>query len=164
MPFLKLRSLHSSTLDIYQFWSSLFNMASIKIQQKNHSTQESTNQSSSEYSVTSHSRVEYSGHIQAVLDALLTLTFGSVQRSTTEAKLSQILSSRLEDYTKTGTSDYIKNFAWEDQRWKRCYIIHIAPRGVNSTILFVYRTGYAYGKEPEGLQRIFLGPFSTVRC
>ena len=38
---------------------------------------------------------------------------------------------------------------------------HIAPRGVNSTILFVYRTGYAYGKKPKGFQKVFLGPFST---
>ena len=26
---------------------------------------------------------------------------------------------------------YIKNFAWEDQRQKRCYIFHIVPQGVN---------------------------------
>ena len=44
---------------------------------------------------------------------------------------------------------------------KQCYIVHIAPRGVNSAILSVYRTGYAYGKEPKGLQKIFLGPFSA---
>ena len=50
---------------------------------------------------------------------------------------------------------YIKNFAWEDQRWKQCCIVHIALRGVNSATLFVYRTGYVYGKEPEGFQRFF---------
>ena len=55
---------------------------------------------------------------------------------------------------------YIKNFAWGDQRQKQCYIVHVAPRGVNSAILFVYRTGYAYGKELEGFQKIFLGPFT----
>ena len=27
----------------------------------------------------------------------------------------------------------IKNFAWEDKRWKQCYIVHIALQGVNST-------------------------------
>ena len=40
-------------------------------------------------------------------------------------------------------------------------IVHIAPLAVNSAILFIYRTGYAYGKEPEGFQKILLGPFST---
>ena len=55
----------------------------------------------------------------------------------------------------------IKNFAWEDQRRKRCYIVYIAPQGVNSAILFVYRTGYAYGKELESFQKVFLSPFST---
>ena len=54
---------------------------------------------------------------------------------------------------------YIKNIAQEDQRLKRCYIFHIALRGVNCTILSVYRTGYAYGKEPEGFQKVFLSPF-----
>ena len=44
---------------------------------------------------------------------------------------------------------------------KQCYIVHIAPQGVNSAILFVYKTRYACGKEPEGFQKIFLGPFST---
>ena len=56
---------------------------------------------------------------------------------------------------------YIKNFAWEDQRRKQYYIVHIAPRGVNSAILFVYRTGYACGKELEGFQKVFLSPFSA---
>ena len=56
---------------------------------------------------------------------------------------------------------YIKNFVWEDQRRKQCYIFHIAPQGVNSAILFVYKTGYAYGKEPEGFQKVFLSPFSA---
>ena len=37
----------------------------------------------------------------------------------------------------------------------------IAPQGVNSAILFVYRTEYAYGKELESFQKNFLGPFST---
>ena len=50
---------------------------------------------------------------------------------------------------------------WEDQRQKRCYIVHIASRGVNSAILFIYRTGYVYGKEPEGFQKVFLSPFRT---
>ena len=45
--------------------------------------------------------------------------------------------------------DNIKKFAWEDQKQKWCYIVHIAPRGVKSAILFIYRTRYAYGKEPE---------------
>ena len=56
---------------------------------------------------------------------------------------------------------YIKNFAWEDQRQKQCYIVHIARRGVNSAILFVYRTRYVCGKEPEGFQKVFLSPFSA---
>ena len=43
-----------------------------------------------------------------------------------------------------------KNFAWENQRRKRCYIVHIAPPGVTSALLFIYRTGYTYGKELEG--------------
>ena len=34
--------------------------------------------------------------------------------------------------------------------------VHIAPRCVNSAILFVYGTGYTYGKEPEGFQKVFL--------
>ena len=55
---------------------------------------------------------------------------------------------------------YKKNFAWEDQRRKQCYIVHIAPQDVNSAILFVYRTGYMYGKEPGGFQKVFLSPFS----
>ena len=50
---------------------------------------------------------------------------------------------------------YIKNFAWEDQKRKQCYIVHIAQWGVNSAILFIYRTRYAYGKEPEGFQKVF---------
>ena len=50
---------------------------------------------------------------------------------------------------------YIKNFAWEDQRRKQYYTVHIAPGGVNSAILFVYRTGYMYGKELEGFQKVF---------
>ena len=29
----------------------------------------------------------------------------------------------------------IKNFAWEDQSRKQCYIFHIALRGVNSAII-----------------------------
>ena len=41
------------------------------------------------------------------------------------------------------------------------YCSYIAPQGVNRAILFVYRTGYAYSKEPEGFQKIFLGPFSA---
>ena len=53
---------------------------------------------------------------------------------------------------------YIKNFAWEDQRRKWCYM---ALRGVNSAILSVYITGYAYGNEPEGFQKVFLGPFGA---
>ena len=44
---------------------------------------------------------------------------------------------------------------------KRCYIVHITPRDVNSGILFIYRTGYTYGKEPEAFQKVFLSPFST---
>ena len=44
---------------------------------------------------------------------------------------------------------------------KQCYIFHIAPRGVNCAILSIYRTGYAYGKEPEGFQKVCLNPFST---
>ena len=56
---------------------------------------------------------------------------------------------------------YIKNFAWEDQRRKRCYIIHIALQGVNSAIFFVYRTEYTYGKEPEGFQKVFLSPLNA---
>ena len=38
-------------------------------------------------------------------------------------------------------------------------IFHIAPRGVNCAILSIYITGYAYGKEPEGFQKVFLGLF-----
>ena len=34
---------------------------------------------------------------------------------------------------------------------------------MNSAILFVYRTGYAYGKEPEGSQKVFLSPFSAEK-
>ena len=56
---------------------------------------------------------------------------------------------------------YIKNFVWEDQRQKQCYIDHIAPRDVHSSILFIYRTGYTYGKEPKVFQKVFLCPFST---
>ena len=41
------------------------------------------------------------------------------------------------------------------------YIVHIALQSVNSAILFVYRTGYTYGKEPEGFQKGFLSPFSA---
>ena len=44
---------------------------------------------------------------------------------------------------------------------KRCYIVHIPSQGVNSAVLFVYRTGYAYGKELEGSQKGFLSPFSA---
>ena len=44
---------------------------------------------------------------------------------------------------------------------KRCGIVHIALRGVNSAVLFVDRIGYAYGKEPECFQKIFLSPFSA---
>ena len=49
----------------------------------------------------------------------------------------------------------IENFAWEDQGRKQCYIVHIATQGVNSAILCVHRTGYAYGKEPESYQKVF---------
>ena len=31
----------------------------------------------------------------------------------------------------------------------------IAPRGVNSAILPVHGTGYAYDKEPEGFHKVF---------
>ena len=65
---------------------------------------------------------------------------------------------------------YIKNFAWEKQRKQKCYIVHIAPQGVNDAILYVYKIGYAYGKEPECFQKVFLS-FSalsvldkTVKC
>ena len=54
-----------------------------------------------------------------------------------------------------------KNFVWEDQRQKQSNSVHIASQGVNSAILFVYRTGYTYGKEPEGFQKVFLRPFSA---
>ena len=65
------------------------------------------------------------------------------------------------EYTKEILYNTIKNFAWEDLRQKWCHIAHIAPRGVNCAILFAYRTGYAYGKEPEGSQKVFLSPFSA---
>ena len=32
---------------------------------------------------------------------------------------------------------------------------------MNSAILFVYRTEYAYGKEPEGSQKVLFSPFSA---
>jgi len=35
----------------------------------------------------------------------------------------------------------IKNFTWEDQMLKQCYIFHIALLGVNSAIWSSYRTG-----------------------
>ena len=38
------------------------------------------------------------------------------------------------------------------------YISYSTAR-CESAILSVYRTGYAYGKEPEGFQKLFLGPF-----
>ena len=53
-----------------------------------------------------------------------------------------------------------KEFCVGGSKAKRCYIVHIVLRGVNSAILFVYRTGYAYGKEPKGFQNIFLSHFS----
>ena len=59
---------------------------------------------------------------------------------------------------------YIYNFAWEDKRQKWCYIVHIALWGVNSAILFVYRTRYAYGKKPEGSQKALSLLDKTVRC
>ena len=44
----------------------------------------------------------------------------------------------------------------------------VAPRGVNSTILFVYRMGYVYGKVLEGFQKVFVSALSaldnTVKC
>ena len=52
-------------------------------------------------------------------------------------------------------------YAWEDQRRKRCYIVHVAPRGVNSAILSVNITRYAYGNEPEGFQKVDLSPFGA---
>ena len=55
----------------------------------------------------------------------------------------------------------IKNFACEDQRQKWHYIVHIPPQGVNSAILFVYRTGYAYGKALEDFHKVFLSRFSA---
>ena len=45
---------------------------------------------------------------------------------------------------------YIYKCAWEDQRQKQCYIVHIALRYVNGAIIFIYRTRYVYGKELEG--------------
>ena len=56
---------------------------------------------------------------------------------------------------------YVKNFMWEDQRRKRCYIAHKALRSMSNAILFIYRAGYAYSKEPKGFQKVSLGPFST---
>ena len=44
---------------------------------------------------------------------------------------------------------------------KEIRFVHIAERGVDSAILFISRTGYAYGKETEGYQKVFLNPFST---
>ena len=52
-------------------------------------------------------------------------------------------------------------YAWEDQRRKRCYIVHVAPRGVNSAILSINITRYAYGNEPEGFQKVDLSPFGA---
>ena len=52
---------------------------------------------------------------------------------------------------------YIKNFAWEDQRRKWCYM---ALRGVSSAILSVYITGYAYARTSR-LSKGFPQPF---RC
>ena len=49
---------------------------------------------------------------------------------------------------------YKYNFAWEDERQKRCCIVDIAPQGLNSAILFVYRTGYSYDKVPEGFKML----------
>ena len=46
-------------------------------------------------------------------------------------------------------------------------MFHIAPQGVNSAILFVYRTEYAYGKELEDFQKVFSALSAldkTVKC
>ena len=63
---------------------------------------------------------------------------------------------------------YIKNFAWEDQRQKQCYIVHIALQGVNCAMLFIYRTGYAYmAKSRKPFKRLFLALSvldKTVKC
>ena len=67
-------------------------------------------------------------------------------------------------YIYTGIYVYVyiyKEFCVGESRRKQCYIVHIAPRGVNNAILFVYRTGYVYGKEPEGFQKVFLSPFNA---
>ena len=62
----------------------------------------------------------------------------------------------------SGLYIYIKHFSWEDQRKKWCYIVHIAPQGVCSAILFVYRTWNMYGKEAEGFQNVFLNPYTAM--
>ena len=54
-----------------------------------------------------------------------------------------------------------KEFCVGGSKVKTVLYFYIAPRVVNCTILSVFRTGYAYGKEPEGFQKIFLSPFST---
>ena len=54
-----------------------------------------------------------------------------------------------------------KEFYVGGSKAKRCYTVHMALQGVNSAILFVYKTGYTYVKEPEGFQKVFLSPFST---
>ena len=44
---------------------------------------------------------------------------------------------------------------------------YVAPRSVNCAILSVYRTGYAYGKEPEGFQKVFSALSAldkTIKC
>ena len=41
---------------------------------------------------------------------------------------------------------YIKNFVWEDQRQRRCYIIHIAPKSVNSAVLLFFNPPIHHSK------------------
>ena len=53
-----------------------------------------------------------------------------------------------------------KEFRVGGSKAKTVLYFHIAPQGVNCAILSVYRTGYAYCKEPGGFQKVFLSPFS----
>ena len=49
-----------------------------------------------------------------------------------------------------------KNFVWEEQWWKQCYIVRIAPWSMSSAIIFVHIEPDMYmAKNRKGFKRFF---------
>ena len=58
---------------------------------------------------------------------------------------------------------YIKNFAWEDQRRKQCYILHIAPQGVKVLYYLLIEPDMHMAKNWKAFIKGFSQPFCWIR-